>query len=256
MMDLIRQSLKRKYTDTASDQGRMRPRLSPQPSSAATTAFSEPSGSNDSSPSLITPPTTASLKVLIPQPVLTKEDHRNIKIRQAAARRWVPKLRKPFPKQREITEAYNLKLMRHYRQSTTTPEPNFVKPRIDTSPRVMSLLRQCPIAFPTSNGQVLEAGNPVGTYTTDAQIAQLKRDANNLQINKKITRSENAKRLAWQSFSSTEKDRRDNGRQTLMESGLATDDLIKEKRGVKNGLPEWKKRYTSRFAAEREYQQK
>lgn len=253
-MDLIRQSLKRKYIDTASEHGRKIPRLSPPPSSAATTASNEPSRSHDFTPSLITPPTTASLKVLIPQPVLTKEDHRNIKIRRAAARRWVPKLRKPFPKQREITEAYNLKLMRHYRQTITTPEPNFLKPRIDTSPRVMNLLRQCPIAIPASNGQVLEAGNPVGTYATDAQIAQLRRDANNLQINKKITRSEHAKRLAWQSFSSTEKDRRDNGRQALMESGLVTDDLIKEKRGIKNGLPEWKKRYTSKYAGERKSQ--
>lgn len=249
-MDLIRQTLKRKKDDTTSEHSRKIPRLSPT-TSAATNESCHSNRSSIYTPSLVTPPATASLRVRIPQPMLTKEDHRNIKIRQAAARRWVPKLRKPFPKQGEITEAYNLKLMRHYTPSTTKPEPNVVKPRIDTSPRVMNLLRQFPVLNPASNGQTLEAGNPVGTYTTNAQTAQLRQDANNLQINKMILRSENARRLAWQSFSATEKDRRDNGRRALMESGLATDDLIKEKRGIKNGLPEWKKRYTGRYAAER-----
>jgi hypothetical protein len=135
-MGMIRQTLKRKKIDTTSEPSRKIPRLS-TPTSATT---NESYKSNDSSvctPSLVTLPATASLRVLIPQPVLTKDDHRNTKIRQAAARRWVSKLRKPFPKQKEITEAYNLKLMRHYRPLTTKREPDFVKPRIDTSPRVL-----------------------------------------------------------------------------------------------------------------------
>lgn len=231
-MEWIRQSVKRKNIGSDDDRSVKKQRL------------------------LITPPATASLRVVIPHRVLTKDDHRNIKIRQAAALRWIPKLRNPFPKRKEINEAYNLKLMRHYRHlTTTTPELNFVKPLIDTSPRVTRLLRQFPTAISTSSGQKLEAGNPPGTYCGLDQITRLRQDAENLQINKRITKSESARRLAWQSFSSTEKERIDNGRQALIESGLAVEDLEKEHRGIQNGLPEWKKRYTGKYAKERKLQQ-
>lgn len=231
-MEWRRQSVKRKNSSTDDERSTKKQRL------------------------LITPPATASLRVVIPHRVLTKDDHRNTKIHQAAALRWIPKLRNPFPKRKEINEAYKLKLMRHYRRSTTTtPEPNFTKPLIDTSSRVTRLLRQFPTAISTSNGQALEAGNPPGTYARPDQITKLRQDAENLQINKRITKSEGARRLAWQSFSSTEKDRIDNGRQALIESGLAVEDLEKEYRGIKNGLPEWKKRYTGKYAKEWKQQQ-
>lgn len=254
-MEPVRHSSKRMNPNDGEQRSVKRQRLSAL-ASAASIGLYDISESIPRTPSIITPPATASLTILIPQPVLTKEDHRNIKIRQAAALRWKPKLRKPFPKRREITEAYNLKLMRHYKRSNKQPEPNFVKPRIDTSPRVMRLLRQFPaVGLPTMGGQRLEAGNPPGTYATIAQIPTLEQDAGNLQLNKRITKSEYARQLAWQSFSATERERIDNARQALMESGLVAEDLIKERHGVKNGLPEWKKRFTGKYAVGRNAQQ-
>lgn len=72
-----------------------------------------------------------------------------------------------------------------------------------------------------------------------------------LRVNKDITRSERVQRLAWKSFSATERDRVDRGREAMMESGLVVEDLVKESRGAKNGLPEWKKCTTGRFAKEK-----
>lgn len=254
-MEPTRHALKRMIPDDGEVRSVKRQRLPPL-TSATKTEFYDISGSIARTPAMITPPATASLSVVIPQPVLTKDDHRNIKFRQAAALRWKPRLRKPFPKRREITEAYNLKLMRHYKRSNKLPEPNFIKPRIDTSPRVMKLLRQFPAAgLPIMGRQRLEAGNPPGTYATTAQISQLEQDAGNLQMNKRITSSEYGRQLAWQSFSATERDRIDNGRRALIESGLVAEDLIKERQGVKNGLPEWKKQFTGKYAAGRKAQQ-
>jgi hypothetical protein len=76
-------------------------------------------------------------------------------------------------------------------------------------------------------------------------------DLMRLRANKDITRSEQAHRLAWESFSATERDRIDREREAMMESGLIVEELIKEARGVKNELPEWKKYTTGRFAKEK-----
>ncbi|KAH7400704.1 hypothetical protein DE146DRAFT_653688 [Phaeosphaeria sp. MPI-PUGE-AT-0046c] len=144
--------------------------------------------------------------------------------------------------------------MRHYRRSTTKPEPNFVKPMINTSSRVMRLLRQFPITVSTLDEHILGAVNKTGIHARADHMTKLRLDPENLQINRRITKSESARRLAWRSFSSTERDRRDNGRQALMESGLALEDLVKEHKGIKNRLPEWRKRFTGKYAAERKLQ--
>ncbi|EAT84384.2 hypothetical protein SNOG_08108 [Parastagonospora nodorum SN15] len=80
-----------------------------------------------------------------------------------------------------------------------------------------------------------------------------KSEENNMQLkmNKNITKSEAAQRLAWKSFSATERDRIDRGREAMMESGLIVDDLNSEQRGTKNGLPEWRKKNTGKFAREK-----
>jgi hypothetical protein len=203
-------------------------------------------------PAASSPPETMSLRLIIPHPVLTKEDHRSLAIRRAAAERWESKLQKPFPKRKEVSEAYSLKLMRHYPSPTASPESNFVKPHIDISPRVITLLERFP-RLCTSN-QDLQVPATQFTPTAPHIIARDVRTMDGrmrLRINKDITKSEQAQRLAWQSFSATERDRIDRDREAMMESGLVMEDLINETRGVDNGLPEWKKRKTGRFAKEK-----
>lgn len=178
------------------------------------------------------------LRLTIPKPELTKEDHRKLAIRKTAAERWKSKLQRPPPKSGEITAAYNLKLLRHYTRHSTTPAPNFIKPQIDTSPRVRRLLKQFPL---------LSAASIVNTSNPTQEAVSI------LQLNKRITKSETAQRLAWEAFSATEKDRVDRGREAMMESGLVVSELYKEMEGAANELPEWKKLNTSRFAEEQRY---
>jgi hypothetical protein len=176
------------------------------------------------------------LRLIIPQPEPSKENERKLATRRAAAERWKPKLQRPPPKGKEISAAYNLKLLRHYTRHSTPPAPNFIKPRIDTSPRVSRLLKQFPL---------------LSTPITPAAATPTQDAIEILQANKRITKSESAQRLAWQSFSATEKDRVDRGREAMMESGLVVADLWKEMDGAANQLPEWKKLHTSRFAREK-----
>jgi len=198
-----------------------------------------------------TPPETMSLRVTIPEPVVTKEDHRTLAIRRAAAQRWVSKLQGPFPKRKEIGEAYKLKLMRHYTSPTTSSEPNFIKPRIDVSPRVDRLRQQFPRVL--TSIPKLRLLVPGSMHFAPPRATQDRKHEDNMQLkmNKTITKSEAAQRLAWQSFSATEKDRIDRGREAMMESGLITDDLISERCGTRNGLPEWRKKITGKFAREK-----
>ncbi|KAL5120668.1 hypothetical protein ACEQ8H_001417 [Pleosporales sp. CAS-2024a] len=194
---------------------------------------------------------TMSLRVTIPQPAVTSGDRRTQAIRRAAAERWKPKLQQPFPKRREIVDAYTLKLMRHYAGSSTTPEPSFVRPMINTSPRVDKLRHRFPSLLTRSiRSDVTIAVSIAATAQTPNAICTQDRSNEELNKNKSITRSEYAQRLAWQSFSATEQDREDCGREALMESGLVVDELIKEHSGIKNCLPEWRQRYTSKFSSE------
>jgi hypothetical protein len=240
-------------TSTANDEctsANKKRRLSP-PDPGLTLTISGNAPDKVVTPAPSPPPETMSLRLIIPHPVLTKEDHRTLAIRRAAAERWKPKLQKPFPKHKEVSEAYNLKLMRHYASPTASPESNFVRPHIEVSPRVVRLRAQFPRSC-TSN-QDLQV--PATRFTPTAPPMTVRDvrtmdDHMRLRVNKDITRSEQAQRLAWESFSATERDRIDRDREAMMESGLVMEDLIKEARGVKNGLPEWKKCKTGRFAKE------
>jgi hypothetical protein len=202
-----------------------------------------------------TPPETMSLRLIIPQLQPTKGDQRALANREAAAKRWIPKLQRPFPKRKEISEAYNLKLMRHYPSpvtsqiinqttstvtaSTTSLEPNFIKPHIDVSPRVINLLKGFPKVYtPDSDVHASTRSYASIASTASTEIIYTGKDNMLLQENKSITSHNFGQRLAWHCFSATERDRIDRGREAMMVSGLAQDDLAKERKGVHNGLPE------------------
>jgi hypothetical protein len=225
----------------------------------------------------ITPPPsetseTICLRLIIPHKQLTKEDHRTLAVRQAAAKRWIPKLQKPFPKGKEITEAYKLKLMRHYPSPGTSPgtspapvpnnspikfqntppatcwEPNFVKPPIAYSPRVTELLKRFPKVHTSDPGmQAPASGSASIAYTTPSEIEFIGDTIQELRTNYAITRRMSVRRLAWQCFSATERDRIDRGREAMMISGLDENELRKEKLGFPSELPEWRKQHTSKF---------
>jgi hypothetical protein len=190
-----------------------------------------------------------SLRLIIPREEVTKDDHRTLAIRRAAAERWKPKLQNPYPRSKEIGSAYKLKLLRHYASSQTSSEPNFVKPRIDVSPRVNKLIARFPKMNTSHTGRAPPApGFAALEHPSPAQDLQRQQDFALLRANKAITRSDEAQKLAWKSFSNTEKDRIDRGREAMMESGLVMDDLFRENRGQENALPEWRKLHTGRFA--------
>jgi hypothetical protein len=188
------------------------------------------------------PPETKCLRITIPRQEPTLDERRKLAIRRAAAKRWEEKLERPFPKGKEIRDAYELKLMRHYKRAPGTSEPNFTKPTIDVSPRVVGLLQ----SFPKMVTSPSDLQNQDSSIVAEAQLVESAR----LKANQDITKSESARQLAWQSFSSTETDRVNREREAMMESGLIVDDLIKESHGYKNGLPEWKKWRTGKFVAE------
>jgi hypothetical protein len=213
----------------------------------------------DPVPTLLTPPKSAktprtlSLRLIIPYTEPSKEEQRTLAIRRSCARRWQTKLQRPFPLQSEIKQAYKLKLMRHYPNTLITTEPDFVKPRIDFSPRVDRLLRRFPLPTYRTVDQDSRSDivRPVYYYQALSTRARDVREAEasniSLQYNMTVTASEYAQRLAWKNFSTTERNRIDRGREAMLQSGLRTDDLDLEVQGRRNKLPEWRKKYTSRF---------
>jgi hypothetical protein len=212
---------------------------------------------NIETPQSSAPVETMSLRLTIPKEELTKDEQRTLSIRRAAAERWKSKLQNPFPKSKEINSAYKMKLLRHYRSTVPSPEPDFIKPRIEASPRVTKLLQKFPKMHASNSARPPPApGFAPLEHPTPAQILHRENDYMQLRANKNITKSEWAQRLAWQSFSATENDRIDRGREAMMESGLVADDLVKEDRGLRNGLPEWRKAYTGQFAKEEVLKQK
>ncbi|KAE8826748.1 hypothetical protein CFE70_010049 [Pyrenophora teres f. teres 0-1] len=192
---------------------------------------------------------TTTLKVTVPERQVTPEEQRRIKLRVAAARRWVPKLQTPFPKNKEIREAYQYKLMRHYTDGQ--PQVPVIRPQINTSPRVDALRKRFPL-LKTPQCASSSSANLQGTRKwadpkkTDSD--EIARHQMLLQRNKQITQSPIGQKLAWEAFSSREQDRMDRGREALMLSGLWDADLEKEERGQANNLPEWRKAKTSQFA--------
>jgi hypothetical protein len=218
---------------------------------------------NDAPP---TPPASAeraatmALRLVIPQEATSREQQRMINRHRADAERWKPKLQRPYPNKTEIKSAYPLKLMRHYSDAPAQSDLNFVKPKIDDSPRVSRLLEQFPLIDTT---QPVKSKGAKRSPSPTEPLAQMKtlssrkeeltdaRQAHGgLQSNITITQTEQAQRLAWQSFAQTERDRMDRGREAMIQSGLFTDDMKMELAGQRNKLPEWKKCNTGRFARE------
>ncbi|KZM22937.1 hypothetical protein ST47_g5934 [Ascochyta rabiei] len=203
---------------------------------------------------------TMALKLIIPQEETGREQQRKANRHRADAERWKPKLQRPFPRMTEVKQAYPLKLMRHYPNTSGATETNFHKPRIDTSPRVSRLLEQFPMMVTTQPVRSKEAASLSSPFTPPDQAKPLScrreelieacRMHAGLQTNRHITETEHAQRLAWQAFSQTEQDRIDRGREAMMQSGLPTDDLCREVYGQWNTLPEWKKFRTGHFAKE------
>ncbi|RMZ71560.1 nad(P)-binding protein [Pyrenophora seminiperda CCB06] len=191
---------------------------------------------------------TTSLRVIIPQRQIPPEEQRRIKLRVGAAERWVPKLQKPFPTNKEIKDAYPYKLMRHYTDGRILAP--VIRPPIDRSPRVDDLRRRFPLVQPPSSAP---PSSTILRGTKRKRDQGADGDENSkykvlLRQNKEITRSPFAQKLAWKAFSTLERASR--GREAMMLSGLFADDLEREALGLANNLPEWKKVNTGRYANE------
>lgn len=210
-----------------------------------------------------TPPSSAvgiatlALKLVIPTKEITSEQQRTLKRRRADAERWKPKLQRPYPKCTEMNKAYPLKLLRHYPDANVRAESNFVKPKINRSSRLSHLLQRYPLKNTTEHAEVLADSMPDPTTSIGVAISMSARGEElkeprsthaELQHNIRITGSEHAQWLAWKSFSLPEQGRVDRGREAMVQSGLDTDDLAWEARGVQNRLPDWKRPWTGRFA--------
>ncbi|KAF2115920.1 hypothetical protein BDV96DRAFT_646095 [Lophiotrema nucula] len=195
---------------------------------------------------LPTPPTagsppqwrpTMNLRITIPQPA-EPDDHqkRVLAAQKGAAKRWQSKLSNPYPKDAEIRKAYHLKLMRHYTGPPTAPVTN-LKPIAQKSERITRLLKQFPaLSIPKPQLQTPEAQR----VNDEAEF--------HLRKNRAITESSHAVQFATKNFATTEICNKTATRQALRESGLLSEELRKEERGLKNALPEWKKWRTGEYA--------
>ncbi|KAH7139251.1 hypothetical protein B0J11DRAFT_610643 [Dendryphion nanum] len=170
---------------------------------------------------------TLKLSIDIPKsPIPNAQMKRSIAACKAADKRHESKLQDPFPDQKEIAKARNLKLLRDYSDPNISMEPGFIKPEIQKSARVTQLLR----GFPK-----IEACTP--SIEAQGRIpAELKR-------NNAITKSEKVTESAWKNFSDPKY-----GTLSMIESGLLPEDIAAEKRGISNRLPEWRKHKTGKCA--------
>ncbi|CAN9145179.1 unnamed protein product [Alternaria alternata] len=189
------------------------------------------------------------LSLEIPQKEIPKEEDKTPKTRVIAAERREPKLKRPFPKKRQIKDSNKMKLMRHDTTNDPTPlsklpiiRPSIIRPPIARSARVNKLLESLSVPDPTKNADGTKR------IRLATQTRRDERQNEMLKQNKSITESDYAVRLAWSCFSSNEKSRVGRERMGVMISGLEWDDLANEKKGVPNNLPEWRKTNTGRFA--------
>ena len=200
--------------------------------------------------------TTMALKLAIPQEQLTRDELAKMNRHKSDALRWQPKLQRPYPNHTEIKRAYPLKLLRHYPDSTVQPEPNFIKPKIDTSPRVSRLLQQFPLLeckkqpltpiYPNPS-PITPASRAIPLSALKSALEHAEQTNVDLQWNKYMTESDDAQYLAWLAFSIPEQGRIDRGREDMIHSGLDGMDLQLEMNGWPNNLPDWKRPMTGRF---------
>lgn len=153
---------------------------------------------------------------------------RSIAACKVADRKHIPRLQDPFPSENEIIKARNLKLLRDYSNPRNSNETGFIKPVIQKSARVSNLLKQFP---------KLDA---ITSKTENVQSTPLE-----LLRNKAITRSRDVTKSAWKNFSGPEY-----GKWSFIESGLDESDMIAEKNGLRNNLPEWRKHKTGIYCEE------
>ena len=207
-------------------------------------------------PSSVAATATMALKLAIPQKQLTGDELAKLNRHRSDAARWKPKLQRPFPNNTEIQRAYPMKLLRHYPNRSVQPEPDFVRPKIDKSPRVSRLLEQFPLLASTK--QPFTTDSPLASPVTCASAVPLSALRANLeyaeaasvelQWNKYLTQTEESQHLAWRHFSLPERHRVDDWREDMVHSGLEDYDLYLEMHGWENQLPDWKKPWTGRFA--------
>ncbi|KAH9871688.1 hypothetical protein J1614_005943 [Plenodomus biglobosus] len=190
------------------------------------------------------------LRITIPHEELTNTEQRILKLRIGHAERWKPKLQRPFPTKAEIKQAYQFKLMRHYTDPRTVPEPNYIKPHIDRSQRVDKLRSDFPGLSTSTSSTSLNTKSREEDSRFSPSLAKMQ-----LERNKAITKSEAARYSAWKNFSSREEDRIDRGREAMIESGLSQEELTKESMGEPNKLPGWRKEYTSKYAQRSEVEE-
>lgn len=155
-------------------------------------------------------PAMISLKLTIPHQELTDREQSMINRHKSDAVRWKPKLQRPYPLYSEIKRAYQLKLMRHYPDASVPAEPNFRKPKIEKSLRVIRLLENCPLMYdPTRQVKSLPAHEAEGgSEDGPKQLHKRTKDFENaislhadLQANIGITTTDFMKNLAHECFS-------------------------------------------------------
>ena len=207
-------------------------------------------------PSSVTATATMALKLTIPQKQLTSDELAKLNRHRSDAERWKPKLQRRYPNNTEIQRAYPMKLLRHYPKSSLQPDPDFVRPKIDKSPRISRLLEQFPLLESTK--RPLTTDSPMASPVTSVSAIPLSALRANLeyaevsnaelQWNKYLTETEESQYLAWRNFSLPEQNRIDDWREDMVHSGLEDYDLYLEMNGWQNQLPDWKKPWTGKFA--------
>ncbi|KAJ4994132.1 hypothetical protein SVAN01_00609 [Stagonosporopsis vannaccii] len=209
-------------------------------------------------PSSVAGVATMALKLVIPIDQISPEQQKTLKRHRADAERWKPKLQRPYPKRTETKNAYPLKLMRHYPDTTGAVQPDFIKPQINKSPRLTHLLQQFPfvdttqhvrrVATEDTSGLITPPGLAVPMCARGKDLKRARLEHIQLHSNIQVTRTEYAQHLAWKSFSLPEQGRLDHGREAMVLSGLPTADLREEGMGHPNVLPDWRKPWTGHFA--------
>ncbi|KAL6704346.1 hypothetical protein ACN47E_008302 [Coniothyrium glycines] len=191
------------------------------------------------------------LQIPHPQPPSKQEQTRQKK-RTASAARWTSALTRPYPTSREIREAYDLKLLRHYganpaQASAALP---FIKPAMQKSARVEKLMRAFPVTLPA----VVSPSDRLLIRRPGAAAARVHDTPSTgpaqLLANQRITSSEYAQRLAWRCFATSGPGSRHDSRDAMLLSGLRSADLDTEASGrAQDQVPDWRRERMERYAS-------